>query len=169
MDDREAVARDMEGIFGSAATPPAPRAAGTGLFADRRGQAAAWLAAAVAALGLAIVVTERPRPPASVPVAPLATVTAIPVTPSAPVVPARIVRSEPPAPIRRVRPTPVRRPMPAATIRPRPARTAAPPRPARLEAPHLTGEALRRALAADVIVTRRLNQQALERDAKSAD
>lgn len=181
MDDRDAVAHDMERIFGTAERPRVARADAAGLFAARRGHAAAWLAVAIAATGIVAVGTDRLRAPAIQPAAPQVARSSPPIRP--PVAPrkeprvAPAIRNHPPItdkpdtdqpatdqPVRSIR---VRRPAPAPTIRPM--RPIPPSQPARLEAPHLTGEALRRALAADVILTRRLNQQALERDTPPAD
>ncbi len=169
-DGRSGVTDDMERIFG----PTAPVATGSGsswhrLATARTGVVTAGIAGGVAILGLvAFAAIERPAPapPPAHPV-PLAEE---PQT----VLPARLVERAPsvlPAPRavapasvppeRRRRPLPIRKIARPAVPGPTSPSPSAPP-PTQ-EAPHLTGEALRQALAEDVVITRRLNREALAR------
>ncbi len=190
MDD--SVIRDMESIFGrppvvASAEPPArqdafPAPAGAPahprvIAASRAGVAGAGLAGAMALAGLVAlsIADRRPSPPAlpataAPPVARPAT-TAPPVARPATTTPVDVRPLPSPTiatPAARPTPTTVRiqavpPPVPFGTRSGRPARPAVRRSPAVTpEAPRLTGEALRRALADDVVVTRRLNRAVLE-------
>ncbi len=188
MDD--SVTRDMESIFGrppvvAGAEPPArqdafPAPAGAPahprvIAASRAGVAGAGLAGAMALAGLVAlsIADRRPSPP------PLPATAAPPL--ARPTTTARVARpTTTPVDVRPLpsptiatpaaRPTPttvriqaVPPPVPFGTRSGRPARPAVRRSPAVTpEAPRLTGEALRRALADDVVVTRRLNRAVLE-------
>ncbi len=191
MFDDQPVHRTMERIFtplesAGTAPPVPPRVRAPEAPAPRRrwfmgkdGIAAVGFALTVTALGMVMVPLLSPaaRPPSVLPVAATAPMVArvpaavpapppvlpqpapIP-TPAAPVAAAPVVAT----PASPVAATPRPR---AATIRTRTVRRQrARPRPSRYrrrEAPRLAGAALRRALARDVVITRRLNQQALRR------
>ncbi|MDP1026949.1 hypothetical protein Q5H91_06980 [Sphingomonas sp. KR1UV-12] len=143
MTNPDAVARDMERIFGRAAAPR--------LATARRGSAPAWVAAAAALVATGVLVgTPAPRTAPPPPPAPR-----VIVPPPLPALVTAVSQPKPPQPT----PAP---PPPVGRRKPAP-----PPRIGAQEAPHLTGEALRRALAEDVVITRRLNEEALAR--QSAD
>jgi hypothetical protein len=192
MFDDQPVHLAMERIFAPVATagtappapprmvedePPAPRR----WFMGKDGIAAAGFALAVTAVGIVMapLLSTTPRP---APVPALRTAAPVPaVAPAAPT-PAPVAAPAPAAPVRTApAPAPVSVAT-AATPSPTAARPrrivratrlratrrhharAHPPRYQRRgEAPRLYGAALRRALARDVVITRRLNQEALRR------
>ncbi len=193
MFDDQPVHRTMERIFtplGSigtatpvpppARTPEAPAPRRRRWFMGRDGIAAVGFALTVTVLGMVMVPllsTPAPPPSAPSPSAPPPMVArvpaAVPAPPPAPPQPAPLPTTAPvaAAPVVVALASPVvETPRPrAGTIRTR-TRTVrrhrarpGPSRYRRREAPRLAGAALRRALARDVVLTRRLNQAALRR------
>jgi hypothetical protein len=192
MFDDQPVHRTMERIFTPVATtgpaeplPPRPRTteapARRRWFMGKDGIAAAGFALAVTALGVVMVplLSTPTAPPPAPRVAPATTPPAPPVAAPAPIVaPAPVVApaampAQPTPSVAAATPAPPVTATPRRVVKATRARGRivrhhrARPRMARhyrrQEAPRLYGAALRRALARDVILTRRLNQQALRR------
>jgi hypothetical protein len=192
MFDDQPVHRTMERIFTPVATtgpaeplPPRPRTikapARRRWFMGKDGIAAAGFALAVTALGVVMVPllstpTAPPAPRAAMPTttppappiaAPAPVLAPAPVTAPAPMPaqPAPIVAAATPAPPVAATPRRIAKATRARgqIIRRHRARPRVARHYRRQEAPRLYGAALRRALARDVVLTRRLNQQALRR------